>query len=78
MCVCVLLTQSWHKELFTTIASHGTQASSELDNLSHLSPTPPPSGISLYPSAALREKEKYPWEGVWDFGGIENPVLNWL
>ena len=55
----MLLTQLWHKELFATIASPDTQASSVPDNLSPRF-TPPPSGIPLYPSAALREKEKYP------------------
>ena len=73
----MLLTQSWHKELFDTIASPDTQASSIPDNLSPRF-TPPPSGIPLYPSAALREKEEYPWEGVWNLGEIESPVLNSL
>ena len=51
----MLLTKSWHKELFATIASPETQASLVPDNLSPRF-TPTPSGISLYPSAALREK----------------------
>ena len=53
----MLLTQSWHKALFATIASPETQASSVPDNLSPRSHTPSLWYFSVSLSCASGERE---------------------